>query len=217
MRHDDEIARRGVEGDTSWALTASGLKLIFLKPDQRVIRIADIARSLSKLCRFTGAPSQFYSVAQHSILVGSIIRDQMDEEGISAQTVEYWDQILAGLLHDAEEYVMGDVSSPLKACMGGKYNWIAAGIRRIIYERYMVDWSYHNAIVKMGDNKAILIERFYLMPEHPDWPKISAEEMEYSKPRLMGYEEAERNYLTVVKSALAIRNDLRDEAAKKVA
>lgn len=212
MRHDDAIARRGVEGDTSWALSASGLKLVFLQPDIRAIRLVDIAQSLSKLCRFTGAPSQFYSVAQHSILVGSIIKDQMDEEGISDQTVEYWDQILAGLLHDAEEYVMGDVSSPLKACMGGKYNWIAAGIRRIIYERYGVDWAYHNAIVKMGDNKAILIERYYLMPEHPDWPKIDKEEMEYSKPRFMGYEEAERNYLTVVRSALSMRNDLRKES-----
>lgn len=212
MRHDDEIARRGVEGDSSWALTASGLKIVFLQPDIRTIRLSDIAFSLSRLCRFTGATSQFYCVAQHSILVGSLIKEQMDEENISDQSVEYWDQILAGLLHDAEEFIMGDLSSPLKAIVGGKYNWVAAGIRRVIFERYGIDWSYHNQIVKMGDNKAILIERFYLMPDHPDWPKISKEEMQYTKPRLMSSEEAKAAFLTVVQTALKKRNDLRGAA-----
>jgi len=213
MRHGDDIARRGVEGDTSWALTASGLKLTFLSPDVKVIRLADIALHLSRLCRFTGAPTQFYSVAQHCVLVGSLIKEALDDEGVSDQTYEYWDQILAGLLHDAEEYVMGDVSSPLKACMGGKYNWVASGIRRIIYERYRIDWSYHNEAVKIADNKAILIERFYLMPDHPDWPKIPLKEMPYGKPRLMEHEAARDCYITAVQSALKKRNDLRNEVA----
>ena len=213
MRHDDAIARRGVEGDTSWALTASGLKLIFMKPDIRAIRLNDIARSLSRLCRFTGAPSQFYSVAQHCILVGQLVKEILDNDGVSNQSVEYWDQILAGLLHDAEEYIMGDVSSPLKACMGGKYNWLASGIRRVIFERYGVDWAYHNATVKEGDNKAILIERYYLMPDHEGWPKIPKEEMVYGKPQVMSMDEAMDHYLLIVHNCLKSRNGLRDEAA----
>ena len=47
MRCDDEIARRGVEADDSWALTVSGEKLIFLRPDPKAIHLEDIAQQLS--------------------------------------------------------------------------------------------------------------------------------------------------------------------------
>lgn len=168
MRHDDGIARRGVEGDDSWTLTASGLKLVYLRPEIESICLPDIAYHLSQLCRFTGATTQFYSVAQHSVLVGSLAKQILDDEGVSNQTVEYWDQILAALLHDAEEAYINDLASPLKACMRGKYAWIATGIQRKIFERYGIDWAYHNSTVKAADNKAVLIERYYLMPDHPE-------------------------------------------------
>ena len=213
MRHDDEIARRGVEGDTSWALTASGKKLVFLKPKVGDIVFYDIALHLSRLCRFTGAPTQFYSVAQHCILVSQLVREILDKECVDDQSVEYWDQILAALFHDAEEYVTGDVSSPLKAAMQGKYNWIAAGIRKTIYARFNIDWAYHNAIIKAGDNKAILIERYYLMPDHPGWPKITKKEMVYVKPRLMGSEAARVAYTKVVRQAISVRNALQAEVS----
>jgi len=97
--------------------------------------------------------------------------------------------------------------------MRGKYRRIAAGIQRKIFVRYAIDWEYHNAIVKAGDNKAIVIERFYLMPDHPDWPKVEPAEMEYPKPRLMEHEEARVAFARTVRSALVVRNALRREAA----
>lgn len=212
MRHDDDIARRGVEGDDSWTLTASGLKLVYMRPDVDGICLEDIAKQLSMLCRFTGATSQFYSVAQHSILVGSLVKEALDDEGVSDQSVEYWDQVLAALFHDAEETYINDLASPLKACMRGKYKWIAHGITLKVFEKFGIDWAYHNAAVKAGDNKAIIIERYYLMPDHPGWPKVTEEEMEYAKPRLMNYEDAELAYLNVVRSALALRDAHKAEA-----
>ena len=66
--------------------------------------IRDIAWNLSLICRYTGSFPFHYSVAQHSILVAELMRK--DKHEIKVQ--------LAGLLHDAAEYVMGDVNYHLK-------------------------------------------------------------------------------------------------------
>ena len=66
--------------------------------------IRDIAHNLSLLCRYTGAFPFHYSVAQHSLLVATL----MAKAGHKPNTV------LAGLLHDAAEYVFGDVNYHLK-------------------------------------------------------------------------------------------------------
>lgn len=213
MRHDDGIARCGVEGDNSWLLTASGRRITYLRPEAGEIDLSDIAKHLSQLCRFTGATSQFYSVAQHSILVAQLVKRELDDAG-AEKTAEYWNQILAALLHDAEESYINDLASPLKACMEGRYKWIARGITKKVYERFGISWGYHNVIVKAGDNKAIVIERFYLMPDHPDWPKVDAEEMVYARPRCMEHDEAEVAFITVVRAVLAIRDALIVESGK---
>lgn len=66
--------------------------------------IRDIAWNLSLICRYTGSFPFHYSVAQHSILVADLMK--RDHHEIKVQ--------LAGLLHDAAEYVMGDVNFHLK-------------------------------------------------------------------------------------------------------
>lgn len=74
-------------------------KIDFLLPDPNDIHIEDIAHHLSLVCRFGGAVPEHYSVAQHSVLV-------------SYQCHPH--DALAGLMHDAAEYVVGDMVSPLK-------------------------------------------------------------------------------------------------------
>lgn len=214
MRYGDDIARVGIDGIDSWALTASGKKMKFFDPRVDAICFSDIARCLSRLCRFTGATSQFYSVAQHSVLVAALVKEVLDDDGDDDQTVEYWDQILAALFHDAEEAYTNDLNGPLKSSMGGRYRWIASGILRKIYDKFDIDWGYHNFLVKDADNKAIVIERFHLMPDHPEWPKVDPEEMGYPKPRSLEHDEARMDYVFAVELALRIRNALRfDEAA----
>lgn len=77
----------------------SGWPIDLLNPHPDSIRIEDIAAGLSKICRFSGQIEHFYSVAQHSVLVASLLPAHLK---------------LQGLLHDATEAYLGDVTSPLK-------------------------------------------------------------------------------------------------------
>ncbi len=82
-----------------WVQTYSGVRFTPLNPNVASIVIQDIAHSLSMQCRFGGHSRDFYSVAQHSVLV-SYLCDSKDA--------------LWGLLHDAPEAYLLDVPSPLK-------------------------------------------------------------------------------------------------------
>lgn len=79
--------------------THSGKFFDILKPEEYEFNIEEIARALSNLCRYTGHTNAFYSVAEHSVLVSRLVPS---------------DLALCGLLHDASEAFLGDVSSPLK-------------------------------------------------------------------------------------------------------
>ncbi len=210
---NDNAARPGEAGDNSWMLTASGIMVNFLDPQTHNFILKDITNHTSKICRFTGATSDFYSVAQHSVFVGLLIQQGLDKEGADKAKAEYWDQILAGLLHDAEEAYTHDLSSPLKCCIRGRYNWIATGIRRKIFERYGVDWGYYNEIVKAADNVAIEVERFYLMPYNSLWPK--ALHMPYPRPPVKTFAEAEMDFYDALRITIECRNQFRSSETVK--
>lgn len=95
-----------------WLLTASGRHFPLLNPTTADVALQDIAHALGHLCRFTGHTKRIYTVAEHCVLVALILREQ----GHDTETQ------LLGLLHDAAEAYVGDLSSPLKwamdACMG---------------------------------------------------------------------------------------------------
>jgi hypothetical protein len=211
MRHDDEVARVGTLDDNPWIITASGSKLFFLDPATHAINLGDIAQCAGNICRFTGATSQFYSVAQHSTFVGRLVKKMLDDEGVDRESVEYWDQILAGLLHDAEEAYVNDLSSPLKTVIRGKYTWIATGIRRVIFEKYGIDWAYYNKTVKDADNIAIVVERYYLIPDHPDWPKVAKSEMEYPPLTEMTPQRATQEFADALRYAMLMRDTYRSQ------
>lgn len=80
----------------TWIRTASGKVFDLVDPTPEMFDIEDIAHALSHICRFTGHTRHFYSVAQHSVAV-SMLTDSLE-----------------GLLHDATEAYIGDVSRPLK-------------------------------------------------------------------------------------------------------
>lgn len=84
--------------------TFSGLYVNPLQLRAVDIRIQDIAHHLSQICRYTGACPHFYSVAQHSVYVSSLM---WGEYGTP-------EAAMAGLLHDAAEAYFNDLASPVK-------------------------------------------------------------------------------------------------------
>jgi 5'-deoxynucleotidase YfbR-like HD superfamily hydrolase len=110
----------------------SGRRLDLLDPSPLDIEIADIARGLARVARWNGQTEgeHPFSVAQHSLLVEDIARARtpgLDRAGR-----------LAVLLHDAPEYVIGDLISPFKALLGGEYKTIEVRLLAAIHRRFGV-------------------------------------------------------------------------------
>src|SRR6266550_4269988 len=99
----------------AWQRMLSGRRLDLLDPSPLDIEIADIAHGLARVARWNGQTSgaHIFSVAQHTLLVEAVLREQMPRVDIKFR--------LAALLHDAPEYVIGDMISPFKAVLGADY------------------------------------------------------------------------------------------------
>ena len=108
----------------------SGRRLDLLDPSPLDIEIGDIAHGLARLARWNGQTkgAHAFSVAQHCVLVEAIagvLKPRLDEKFR-----------LAALLHDAPEYVVGDLISPFKAAMGATYKSFEERIQRAIHIRF---------------------------------------------------------------------------------
>jgi hypothetical protein len=105
----------------------SGRRLDLLDPSPLDIEIADIAHGLARVARWNGQTvgDHAFSVAQHSLLVEAIFTR-------TATKASPRDQ-LAALLHDAPEYVIGDMISPFKAVVGGGYKAVEARLQHAIH------------------------------------------------------------------------------------
>jgi 5'-deoxynucleotidase YfbR-like HD superfamily hydrolase len=93
----------------------SGRRLDLLDPSPVDVELSDIAHGLARVARWNGQTKGDYpfSVAQHSVLVLELFGAMQPAADARAR--------LYALLHDAPEYVMGDIISPFKAAMGGNY------------------------------------------------------------------------------------------------
>ena len=124
-------ARRSTPtGGRAWQRMLSGRRLDLLDPSPLDIEIEDIAHGLSRLARWNGQTSGqwAFSVAQHCLLVEDIVgRLKPTAEGA-------WR--LAALLHDASEYVIGDLISPFKAAVGLDYRDFEARLQRAVHIRF---------------------------------------------------------------------------------
>lgn len=95
-----------------WMRTYTGRRFYPLEPRARDVALEDIAHALSLLCRYTGHVRKFYSVAEHSVYVTSVVATRLLASGKSGPAnanVIRW-----ALLHDAAEAYVGDMGRPLK-------------------------------------------------------------------------------------------------------
>lgn len=150
-RIDDIGCRPGDPGGPS-IQTVSGNLVHLNDPKVADIDIGDIAHALSHICRYTGHCREFYSVAQHSVLVSRCLPPHL---------------ALWGLLHDAAEAYIGDVSKPLKLVIEDSYGPIEERMEAVIAERFGLTTPIP-AEVKEADLRMLVTEKRDLMAEC-DW------------------------------------------------
>jgi len=113
----------------AWQRMLSGRRLDLLDPTPMDIEVADIAHGLAFVARWNGQTrgDYPYSVAEHSLLVERIFTRQT---GLEAK----WQ--LAALLHDAPEYVIGDMISPVKSAVGPGYGELDLRLTAAVHLRF---------------------------------------------------------------------------------
>jgi hypothetical protein len=134
-------------------LTQSGKTYDVFRPTQNNYDIKDIAAGLSKLCRFGGQCKEFYSVAQHSVLVSRLLPPQYQ---------------MIGLLHDASEAYMVDLPRPIKYALP---DYIIAEER--LLAAILAQLANHSGplpkCVKEADDFVLIWERRDIVPECDWW------------------------------------------------
>ena len=114
----------------AWQRMLSGRRLDLLDPSALDLEIEDIAHGLARVARWNGQTfgDHAFSVAQHSLLVEKIF-------GLQQPTIVPAER-LATLLHDAPEYVIGDIISPLKAVIDSAYRVVEERLHAAIRMRF---------------------------------------------------------------------------------
>jgi 5'-deoxynucleotidase YfbR-like HD superfamily hydrolase len=177
----------------------SGRRLDLLDPSPLDVEIADIAHGLARVARWNGQTNgpNVFSVAQHSLLVDAIARARTPNLDHAVRR--------AVLLHDAPEYVIGDMISPFKAVIGDAYKAVEARLLAAIHVRFGLPperpaaWT---RIVKAADQGAAYLEATRLAGfSDPEARKFFGQPPELSEPVLRDYlvpwsaGQAERRYL----------------------
>lgn len=137
----------------------SGRRLDLLDPSPFDVEIEDIAHGLSRVARWNGQTkgAHAFSVAEHSVLVESIVVH------LRPEIATRWR--LAALLHDAPEYVVGDLISPFKAAIGLDYKALELRLLAAIHIRFALPPDLPksiSAIIKRADRLAAYFEAVYL-------------------------------------------------------
>lgn len=156
----------------TWILTNSGKRVDILDPKPEQIDVADIAHGLAYSTRFNGQIDLPLSIAEHSIKVA----DSVEVEVPGNTYAELW-----ALMHDAHEAYLGDMATPVieavhKLSIRQVIDELKFKMDRAIREALGLEECHRNlspevlATIKAHDKWAGVVERSFLLPDHPDWP-----------------------------------------------
>ena len=139
----------------AWQRMLSGRRLDLLDPSPFDIEIEDIAHGLARVARWNGQTfgDHAFSVAQHCILVEDVVAQ------LKPGVAQRWR--LAALLHDAPEYVVGDLISPFKAAVGIDYKSLENKLLAAIHVRFGLPALLPEditALIKRADKAAAYLE-----------------------------------------------------------
>jgi hypothetical protein len=149
------VRRRKPQEPRAWQRMLSGRRLDLLDPSPLDIEIEDIAHGLARVARWNGQTvgDHGFSVAQHSVVVEEIAAH------IQPGLAPRWR--LAALLHDAPEYVIGDMISPFKAALGLDYRTFEDRLETAIHLRFGLPArvpTHIKALIKTADRASAFFE-----------------------------------------------------------
>jgi 5'-deoxynucleotidase YfbR-like HD superfamily hydrolase len=146
--------------------TVSGRWVNPFDPDPDQLDIGDIARALANQCRAGGHSRVFYSVAQHSVIVSTLV----EERGGDVEDV------FAALMHDASEAYLGDMPHPLKhrSPLGAAFKEAEEHLERALREHFRIKSDVPE--IKRADRALLATERRAFSGEMWDWPELQGVE-----------------------------------------
>jgi hypothetical protein len=173
--------------ETNYIETFTGKRFWPLNPIVEDIDIVDIAHALSNKCRYTGHTREFYSVAQHSVLMAEIVSTPYKMEA---------------LLHDAVEAYLPDIAFPLRGAFNG-FAKTEEHLHILVADRFNTIWPLPKE-VKMVDRKITRDEAWHLMHSQGRyWPgstdRIGVDVESWSP------HEAERRFLDAYAEQVELR------------
>jgi len=139
----------------AWQRMLSGRRLDLLDPSPLDVEIDDIAHGLARVARWNGQTkgAHIFSVAQHTLLVEALARAKVPRLDAKGR--------LAVLLHDAPEYVIGDMISPFKAVIGDSYKGVEHRLLAAIHRRFGLPSPLPaslQTLIKDADRRAAFLE-----------------------------------------------------------
>lgn len=107
--------------------TYSGNQLYFLSPTEDMVELEDISNGLSKLCRYSGGITKFYSVAEHCVILARKVMEITGDH----------EQAITALLHDGSEAFCADLPRPIKHCCPD-YMDVEGKINEVIFKKFNI-------------------------------------------------------------------------------
>ncbi|MHA7774138.1 YfbR-like 5'-deoxynucleotidase [Roseibium sp. M-1] len=138
----------------AWQRMLSGRRLNLLDPSPLDVEISDIAHGLARVARWNGQTNgnHAFSVAEHSLIVEDIALK------LKPDLPPHWR--LAVLLHDAPEYVIGDMISPFKAVIGEAYKAVESRLQGAIHVRFGLPAEIPQTVKKLAKRADIICAYF---------------------------------------------------------